>query len=109
MSECAVFGRAPYPDSVCIGFDKEECYRIGYERQRTRAEAAEADFQTCSDELDLQDSDADREKARADRLEAALKLYGRHLASPECGAYRGTSDRDCTCGLAAALAGEEGK
>ena len=51
----------------------------------------------------------ERLNARIVRLEAALKLYGRHLASPECGAYRGTSDRDCTCGLAAALAGEEGK
>jgi predicted nucleic acid-binding Zn ribbon protein len=104
MAECEVCGKAQGVGHVLGG---SECYRIGYERQRARAEAAEADFQNCAHELEISDAAADRAVARASRLEAAL-------LEMKCDCLRdlfrdGDHRSGCPYGIArAALSGQEG-
>jgi hypothetical protein len=77
--------------------------RAEVERQRARAEAAEADFQNCAHELEISDAAADRAVARASRLEAALRQCLSFLPH----GLPGSSYDNAKVAARAALRGEE--
>jgi hypothetical protein len=94
MAECEICGRVKYngdgPPPRCwreapdVG--DRHCHRLGYEKQKARAEAAERNALVAADEMADYRRGAEITLARADRLEAALRLAKYKKAKEEKGA-----------------------